>query len=68
MIDDPCQSLDELNVASFVEIIKKEFTDTQVILSTHEDKIASYIKYKNDKAGKEMLMYNVQDELYNTNV
>lgn len=68
MIDDPCQSLDELNVASFVEIIKNEFTDTQVILSTHEDKIASYIKYKNDKAGKEMLMYNVQDELYNTNV
>lgn len=68
MIDDPCQSLDELNVASFVEIIKNEFTDTQVILSTHEDKIASYIKYKNDKAGKEMIMYNVQDELYNTNV
>lgn len=68
MIDDPCQSLDELNVASFVEIIKNEFTDTQVILSTHEDKIASYIKYKNDKAGKEIIMYNVQDELYNTNV
>lgn len=67
MIDDPCQSLDELNVASFVEIIKNEFTDTQVILSTHEDRIASYIKYKNDKAGKEMIMYNVQDELYNTN-
>lgn len=68
MIDDPCQSLDELNVASFVEIIKNEFTETQVILSTHEDKIASYIKYKNDKAGKDVIMYNVQDELYNTNV
>lgn len=68
MIDDPCQSLDELNIASFVEIIKNEFTDTQIILSTHEDKIASYIKYKNDKAGKEVIMYNVQDELYNTNV
>ncbi|WP_373264034.1 hypothetical protein, partial [Hungatella hathewayi] len=36
MIDDLCQSLDELNVASFVEIIKNEFTDTQVILSTYE--------------------------------
>ena len=65
MIDDPCQSLDELNVASFVEIIKNEFSSTQVILSTHEDKIASYIKYKNDKAGKDMIMYNVQENLYN---
>lgn len=65
MIDDPCQSLDELNVASLVEIIKNEFTKTQIILSTHEDKIASYIKYKSEKAGKEMIMFNVQKELYN---
>ncbi len=65
MIDDPCQSLDELNVASLVEIIKNEFTKTQIILSTHEDKIASYIKYKSEKAGKEIIMFNVQKELYN---
>lgn len=64
MIDDPCQSLDELNVASLVEIIKNEFTKTQIILSTHEDKIASYIKYKSEKVGKEMIMFNVQKELY----
>lgn len=65
MIDDPCQSLDELNVASLVEIIKNEFTKTQIILSTHEDKVASYIKYKSEKAGKRMIMFNVQKELYN---
>lgn len=65
MIDDPCQSLDELNVASLVEIIKNEFTKTQIILSTHEDKIASYIKYKSEKVGKGMIMFNVQNELYN---
>lgn len=65
MIDDPCQSLDELNVASLVEIIKNEFTKTQIILSTHEDKIASYIKYKSEKAGKRVIMFNVQKELYN---
>jgi len=64
MIDDPCQSLDELNIASFVEIMKNEFTNTQIILSTHEDKIASYIKYKNDKVGKDIIMFNVQEELY----
>lgn len=65
MIDDPCQSLDELNVASLVEIIKNEFKKTQIIMSTHEDKIASYIKYKSEKAGKEIIMFNVQKELYN---
>lgn len=65
MIDDPCQSLDELNVASFVEIIKNEFKKTQIIMPTHEDKIASYIKYKSEKVGKEIIMYNVQKELYN---
>ena len=64
MIDDPCQSLDELNIASFVEIIKNEFTKTQIILSTHEDKIASYIKYKIDKMGKEIIMFNVHNKLY----
>lgn len=65
MIDDPCQSLDELNVASLIEIIKNEFTKTQIILSTHEDKIASYIKYKSEKSGKKIIMFNVQKELYN---
>lgn len=64
MIDDPCQSLDELNIASFVEIIKNEFTKTQIILSTHEDKIASYFKYKIDKIGKEIIMFNVHNRLY----
>lgn len=66
MIDDPCQSLDELNIASFVEIMKNEFSDTQLILSTHEDKIAAYIKYKFEKVNKKMCMFNVQERLYST--
>ena len=56
--------LDELNIASFVEIIKNEFKDTQLILSTHEDRIAGYINYKCEKAGKNIKLYNVQNELY----
>lgn len=66
MIDDPCQSLDELNIASFVEIMKNEFSDTQLILSTHEDKIAAYMKYKFEKANKKMCIFNVQERLYST--
>ena len=64
MVDDPCQSLDELNIASFVEIIKNEFKDTQLILSTHEERIAGYIKYKCEKAGKNIKLYDVQKEVY----
>lgn len=64
MIDDPCQSLDELNIASFVEIMKNEFSDTQLILSTHEDKIGGYIQYKMQKSNKKIRMFNVQKELY----
>ena len=64
MIDDPCQSLDELNIASFVEIIKNEFKDMQLILSTHEDRIAGYINYKCEKAGKNIKLYDVQKEVY----
>ena len=66
MIDDPCQSLDELNIASFVEIMKNEFDDTQLILSTHEDKIAAYMKYIFEKRNKKMRIFNVQERLYGT--
>ncbi|PNV61233.1 hypothetical protein C0033_14655 [Clostridium sp. chh4-2] len=44
-------------------MLKFEWVEDFVLL---ED--GRYIKYKNDKAGIEMIMYNVQDELYNTNV
>ena len=50
--------------ASFVEIMKNEFGDTQLILSTHEDKIAAYIKYKFEKTNKKICMFNVQERLY----
>lgn len=41
-----------------------EFGDTQLILSTHEDKIAAYIKYKFEKTNKKICMFNVQERLY----
>jgi exonuclease SbcC len=36
-IDDPIQTMDELNVSSFVEVLRNDFPDYQFILSTHED-------------------------------
>lgn len=64
MIDDPCQTMDELNIASLVEILKNEFNDTQVIVSTHEDSIAGYMMYKYYKMKKSYRYYNVKEQLY----
>lgn len=49
LIDDPVQTMDELNLISFTEILRNEFSDKQVIMSTHESNIAGYIDYKYKK-------------------
>lgn len=64
MIDDPCQSMDDINVASLTEILKNEFQDTQILISTHEDSTAGYMCYKYSKTGKVCKNFNVQKELY----
>ncbi|QFT24156.1 recombination protein F [Pseudomonas sp. THAF187a] len=46
LIDDPAQSLDDINVAGFIDLLRNEFSERQIILSTHEDEISSYMKYK----------------------
>lgn len=67
LIDDPCQSMDDLNIASLVEILKNEFPTTQVLVSSHEDEIAGYMYYKYLKIGRNAKLYNVQKELYTWN-
>ncbi len=48
-IDDPVQTLDELNFVGFVELLRNEFFDRQIFLSTHEVSTSAYIRYKFDK-------------------
>lgn len=50
-IDDPLQTLDEINAHSLVELLKYNFSNQQIILSTHEDKYSRFIRYKFDKFG-----------------
>lgn len=49
LIDDPIQCMDDINMISFVELLRREFSTSQIILSTHEDSFSSYIQYKFDK-------------------
>ena len=48
-IDDPLQTLDEINSHSLVELLKYNFSDQQIILSTHEDRYSQFIQYKFNK-------------------
>lgn len=46
LIDDPVQTMDEINMISLVELLRNEFSDRQIILSTHEDNVSRYFIYK----------------------
>ncbi|KQL27509.1 AAA family ATPase [Cytobacillus solani] len=63
LIDDPAQTLDEINMASFVELLRNDFRDKQIILSTHEDKISLYMRYKFSKFGLRAANVNVKEKL-----
>lgn len=62
MIDDPVQTMDEVNMASFVQMMKNEFPDVQLLLSTHESKVASYFNYKYREAGLSTLPINMKSK------
>lgn len=50
-IDDPIQCMDDINMISFVELLRREFGDCQIVLSTHEEDFSNFIRYKFGKYG-----------------
>ena len=54
LIDDPVQTMDEINMTSFVQLLKNEFPNTQIVLSTHEKKVANYLTYKYKQSGADL--------------
>jgi exonuclease SbcC len=61
LIDDPVQTMDEINMASFVQLLKYEFPDTQIVLSTHERKVANYFSYRYQESGRELDTINMKN-------
>lgn len=49
LIDDPVQTMDDINIASLVEVLRNEFDDKQIILSSHEVNKVIYMMYKFSK-------------------
>lgn len=60
MIDDPSQSLDEVNIASLTDLLRCELKDRQLIVSSHEDDISSYMRYRFTRADLLPLTFNMQ--------
>lgn len=46
LIDDPIQSLDDLNILSFINLLRYQFSDKQIIISTHDEGFSRFIRYK----------------------
>jgi len=61
LIDDPVQTMDEINMISLVELLRNEFSDKQIILSTHEDNVSKYFVYKFLKYGFSTKLINLMD-------
>ena len=45
-IDDPVQTIDDINLWGLIETLRHEFSDKFLLLSTHEDDSAALIRYK----------------------
>jgi exonuclease SbcC len=59
-IDDPIQTMDDLNIHTFIELVRNEFKEYQIIMSTHDDFTSRYMKYKFDKFEMNTEIQNVQ--------
>lgn len=60
LIDDPAQSLDEINIASLTDLLRCELKDRQLIISSHEDDIAGYMRYRFNRAGLSQKLFHMQ--------
>lgn len=63
LIDDPAQSLDDINVASLTDLLRCELRDRQLIMSSHEDDIAAYMRYRFERANLGQKAFHMQTHL-----
>lgn len=61
LIDDPIQTIDDVNMVGLVDILRFEFRDAQIFISTHEQKFEWYLKYKYEKANKKIASFNMKN-------
>ncbi|WAJ71992.1 AAA family ATPase [Catenovulum adriaticum] len=67
LIDDPVQTMDEINMSAFIDLLRYEFKDRQILISTHEDHTSAYFRYKFLKAGLERGRINFMQQIRENN-
>lgn len=60
LIDDPSQSLDDVNIASLTDLLRCELNHCQLIVSSHEEDISSFMRYRFERAGLTTTSLNMQ--------
>ena len=61
LIDDPVQTIDDVNMVGFVDILRYGFADRQIFVSTHEQKFEWFLRYRYAKAGKKVKLFNMKE-------
>jgi exonuclease SbcC len=67
LIDDPVQTMDEINIAGFIELLRNEFYSNQLVISTHEDMASAYMRYKFKNYGLTQKRVNLKSYSENHN-
>ena len=62
LIDDPTQSMDEINIASLSDLLRIELRDRQVIISTHEQEVSDYLRYRYLRGGLQANSIHLQNK------
>ena len=61
-IDDPVQTIDDINFWGLIETIRHEFHDYNLFVSTHEDNYASLLRYKFANLGIPAKAYDMKNQ------
>lgn len=65
-IDDPIQEMDSLNIHSFIELLRHSFLNYNLLMSTHNDENAYFMKYKIERLlwDDTVELINVQNKFF----
>lgn len=60
-IDDPVQTIDDINMWGLIETLRHEFSNSFCLFSTHENVYGSLMRYKFEKWGISTRYFNLKD-------
>ena len=63
--DDPVQTIDDVNMVGLVDLLRYEFEDRQIFISTHEQTFEWFLRYRYSKANKAVKIFNMKEIMLN---